>query len=378
MSLFTKSEKQTAYLKMGIYGEAGSGKTYTASQVAKGLALHLEKAKIGKPPVMFLDTETGANWVEPIFEQAGIEFMSHGTRAFEDLKLAVVEAEKAGAILIVDSMTHFWEEIREAYLQAKRERLRNPNARLELPDWNIIKPQWGKFTSLYLNSNCHIILCGRAGNVYEFQENDDTHKKEMITIGTRMAAEKGLGYEPNILVEMTARQVSGPRKSKRIVRTATVLKDRSTMLDGRQFDDPKFESFLPHIGRLNLGGKQTGFDESRSSSSLFPKGDRQDNSLQRKIVIDEIQSLLVSHFPGQSAVEKKSKVDLVRKHFKAAWTEIEEVMPLFDLRVGYDSLHVELEKEPSRYAIKPVEPVNDEIPHMDAPPLPEIVREAAE
>jgi len=95
-------------------------------------------------------------------------------------------------------------------------------------------------------------------------------------------------------------------------------------------------------------------------------------------VIDEIESLLVSHFPSTGAADKKAKVDLIRKHFKAAWTEIELVMPLFDLRVGYDGLHQELEGGPSRYAIKPAEPVNDEIPHMDSPPMPEIVREAAE
>lgn len=377
-SLFKKAEAQSAYLKMGIYGEAGSGKTYTASIIARGLALHIEKNKLPKPPVMFLDTETGASWVQPVFEQAGIEFFVHSTRSFEDLKQAVVETEKAQGILIADSMSHFWEEIRESYLSAKRKRFKNPHARLELPDWNTIKPAWGQFTTLFLNSKCHIILCGRAGNVYEFQENDETHKKEMITAGTRMAAEKGMGYEPNVLVEMTARQVVGARKSKTIVRTATILKDRSTVLDGKQFDNPKFENFLPHISRLHLGGTHTGFDQTRTSEALFPTADRSDNSLQRKIVIDEIQSLLVSHFPGQTAAEKKSKVDLVRKHFKAAWTELEEVMPLFDLRVGYDSLHVELEKEPSRYAIKPVEPVNDEIPHMDAPPMPEIIREAAE
>jgi len=37
-----------------------------------------------------------------------------------------------------------------------------------------------------------------------------------------------------------------------------VLKDRSTLLDGKTFRNPTFETFLPHIQLLNLGGKQLG------------------------------------------------------------------------------------------------------------------------
>jgi hypothetical protein len=139
MSLFKKAESTTAYLKMGIYGDCASGKSYTASLVARGLGLLI--GKNGQPPpVMFLDTETGATWVRPIIEGAGLQFLVESSSAFTDLKQAVTEAEKAKAILIVDSVTHFWEEIRESYLAAKRKRLGNPHASLALPDWNVIKP----------------------------------------------------------------------------------------------------------------------------------------------------------------------------------------------------------------------------------------------
>jgi hypothetical protein len=366
MALFAKPDAATAYLKMGIFGEAASGKTFTASQVAKGLAL-LIGSKAGKtPPVTFLDTETGATWVRSIFDKAGVEFLVYSSRSFADLKQAVAEAEAAGAILIVDSITHFWEEIREAYLAAKRKRLRNEHARIELPDWNIIKTEWARFTSLYLNSKCHIILCGRAGNVYEFQENEETHKKEMITAGTRMAAEKGLGYEPNLLVEMTARQVVGPRnKSKTLVRAATVLKDRSDILDGLVFEDPTFENFLPHIERLNLGGKHSGVDTSRTSEDLFPtEGEARDIRVaRRKVALGDIQDLLVLHIPGQGAADKQRKVALLRKHFNAGWTELEELMSLERLQEGFRKLKAELEP-PSQPPPTP-ECVQDEIPHTE-------------
>ena len=89
------------------------------------------------------------------------------------------------------------------------------------------------------------------------------------------------------------------------------------------------------------------------------------NPVQRRIVVDEIQTLLVLHVPGQAAADKKRKAELIRKHFSAAWTEIEEVMPLFDLRAGYDALHRELEGVPSRYAAAPAAPSHgDGIPEF--------------
>jgi hypothetical protein len=366
MSLFKKASMQTAYLKMGVYGEAGSGKTYTASRVARGLAEYLEKQGFAKPAVMFLDTETGANWVQPFFADAGIEFYVASTRSFEDLKQAVVEAEQAQAILIADSMTHFWQEVQDAYLEEKKKRTSKKYAKLEFQDWATLKPEWGKFTSLYLNSRCHIILCGRAGNIYEYQDAAEGGRKELITSGTRMAAEKGMGYEPSILVEMTSKQVSNAKKSKTIVRTATVLKDRSTLLDGKQCDNPDFRFFLPHVKKLNLGGAHAGFDASRNSSKLFPKEERDDKRFDRDILLEELQVLLDTHgLGGTSSEAKAGRPVLLRRFFgTASKTEIEKKIPMNDLLVAFNGLHIELEGVPSRY-FPAEEEVDDEIPHLN-------------
>jgi hypothetical protein len=80
---------------------------------------------------------------------------------------------------------------------------------------------------------------------------------------------------------------------------------------------------------------------------------------------------MVYHVPGQAAADKKAKIELLRKHFKASWTEMEEVMPLLDLRAGYDSLYQELEGAPSRYSVSvkpaPTGPI-DELPAHSAAP----------
>lgn len=367
MSLFKKAETTSAYLKAGIMGFAGSGKTYTATELAIGVVKTMKAKKLpgADKPVFFIDTETGSDWQQPRFDNAGIELQVMKSKSFADLAAAMKEAEENASVLIIDSITAFWTEFCETYQRVKKRK-----RGLEFQDWAYLKKEWrAKFTEPFVNSPLHIVLCGRAGFEYE-HFTDEAGKKQIEKSGVKMKAEGELGFEPSLLIFMEREQDLDRNK---VIHVAHIYKDRRTdskTLDGKTFKNPKFKDFTPHIEYLNLGGRQLGVDTSRSSASIIETEEARDRtSLQRKIVIDEIQSLLVSHFPGQSAAEKKSKVDLVRKHFNAAWTEIETVMPLMDLRVGYDCLHRELENAPSRYAEKPFEGVDDEIPHMDAPPV---------
>jgi hypothetical protein len=353
VTLFKKAEVTSAFLKMGLMGFAGSGKTYTATNTAIGLVQHMRKLNISyaDKPVFFLDTETGSDWIKPAVEKADIDLFTAKTRAFSDLMTAVKEAEANASLLLVDSISHFWKELCEAYMRKKN------RTRLEFQDWAHLKAEWGKFTDQFINSNLHIILCGRAGYEYDYFE-DGAGKKQLEKTGIKMKAEGEMGYEPSLLVLM---ERETDMETMKVHRTATILKDRSTQIDGKQFNNPTFASFMPHIKFLNLGGRQLGVDTNRTSDHTIPADVRDNNRTQRKIVLDEIESLMTYHYPSTSGADKKSKLELLRKHFKASWTEIESVMPLFDLRAGYDSLHRDLEDKPSRYsADTPISPVQNE------------------
>src|SRR5258706_5031759 len=113
--LFAKAENTSSFLKMGIMGFAGSGKTYTATSIAIGL----HKLAGVRKPIFFLDTETGSDWVKPRVEAASVELFTAKTRAFRDLLEAVPDAEASASLLLVDSLTHFWVELTDAYMKKK-------------------------------------------------------------------------------------------------------------------------------------------------------------------------------------------------------------------------------------------------------------------
>ena len=119
-TIFQKAANLQAFAKVGFYGPQGSGKTTTAMKIAEGLAQIGETTK----PIYFIDTETGSDFFVERMEAAGIPFFQVKTRAFRVLKGAIDEIEAAGGIGVIDSVSHFWDEIKDAFAKKlKRKRL---------------------------------------------------------------------------------------------------------------------------------------------------------------------------------------------------------------------------------------------------------------
>ena len=340
MTLFSKSQNTQAYLKMGLMGLAGSGKTYTASKVAIGLMDYLRKRKLpeGDRPVYFADTETGSSYVKPHFDRAEVALFTAKTRAFSDLVALVNEAEASSGILLIDSITHFWREFTESYAKKKN------RTRLEFQDWSFLKTEWGKFTDRFVNSNLHIIMCGRMGYEYDFFKDEETGKKQLEKTAVKMKAETETGYEPSLLVWMERYM---DMASKEVCREAHVLKERFDVIDGQSFKDPTFESFLPHIELLSLGGVQVGVDSSRNSEAIIPgiegKPEWQVRKEQKEIALDEIIEVIKKHHGGRSEPEQTAKGDLLEKHFGTrSWKKI-ETFDFDKIKEGRNALWIQLE-----------------------------------
>jgi hypothetical protein len=336
MSIFKKAENTMAFAKVGLLGFAGAGKTRTGTEIAIGL----HKSIGSKKPVLFIDTETGSDFVLPIFQQHGIELMVSKTRAFKDLAEGMREAPNISDIMIIDSVSHFWVDIVESYRKKK-----NVN-RLSFQDWGIIKPMWSNdFSMPFVTSAIHLIVCGRAGFEYDYFEGEDG-KMELYKTGTKMKAEGEFGFEPSLLIEMeriknpeaneeyrtaktkdakmkAAKQIAAGRE---FVRMATVLKDRSDIMDGKIFYNPSYEDFAPHWESINIGGVHKPL-ESGDSQGLFNKEGQPQWAIDKKratIALEEIKAEYDKNIPGSTAKDKAAKIKLAEYLFKTgSWTALE-------------------------------------------------------
>lgn len=309
MSMLIKASNKMAYGKVGIYGEAGSGKSRTAAEIAIGL---IKTYKLDKPIGVF-DTEPAWGFLLPLIKKAGLPepYVYDSSHSFTDMMSWTREAIPACSVLVVDSITHIWKNLQKSRLEkineGRKRSNRKPIASLEFQHWGPVKEVWAEFTDLFLSSRVHFIVCGRAASVYEYQDKDDgSGKKELITVGTKMATEKEMGYEPSLLIEMF-RDIQDDE----VINTAFVQKDRADKLNGQQIPFPDFRKLKAHFQALNIGGEHFGSMRERDSKDAF-NDEGEDNfsaELRRRdVALDEIkEELLRHHGHGMDAGTKAAK-----------------------------------------------------------------------
>jgi hypothetical protein len=241
VDFFADAKPTQAYLKAGLIGGAGDGKTYTSALLAIGLHQLLRERGLpeGNNPVAMLETsEFGVGWLIPLFEAAGIRLVHRKTRSFA--KFADGSGGGGQAVDPVCGLGYrFWTEIVEAYKDALG------RTELLMEDWAALKSQWAETMEDYKNLPAHIILAGRAG--FEYGRLKTRPRADGIgATGVRMKAEGDTGYEPSLLVMMKkATDMSDPARP-RIYRTATVMKDRSGRSTARRSITPLFSRYTPH------------------------------------------------------------------------------------------------------------------------------------
>jgi len=336
MKLLKPARKETAFLKAAMYGLNGTGKTYSAWLIMMGLWHYAKKITGKKPgPIAFADTETGSDFILDRFrkEIKEIGLVVSKSIAFKDLLEICDEAKKECFGLIVDSVTHYWNEMLESY--AKKHEIK----RITLKHWLVLKPEWRRFSrERFVNYPLHMILCGRSADLWE-EVLDEEGVEELKQKGTRMKAEGEMGHEANILLEMDLYR-SGTSMEKQYVHRAWVRKDKFDRLNFKFFDEPKFEDFLPHIGRINIGGKHRPVDMKRTSEDMFRRGmgPGYQRMKMKEILLEKITSEIYKLYPGSDRQSKLGKIKIQEDIFHTnSWEEI-KTFDIKKLDAGYQQL----------------------------------------
>ena len=147
-----RSPEEPAPMVIGLGGASGSGKTFTALQMATGLA-----GATGR--IAFIDTENrrGIHYADRFkFDHAGIE-APFTPQAYED---AILAADKAGYdVIVIDSFSHEWEG--EGGVRDWADRLESAGAKAPA-QWKVPKLAHKKLVNRMLTTRAHIIVCLRA------------------------------------------------------------------------------------------------------------------------------------------------------------------------------------------------------------------------
>ena len=190
---FKKAVRSASKLRLALSGTSGSGKTYGALLLAKGIG--------GK--IAVIDTERGS---------ASLYADMPGMPGFDVLDLdapftperyteAIKAAEDAGYdILIIDSMSHEWNGkggCLEEVDNIARARYRGNT----WSAWNEMTPRHRKFVDAMLTSKLHIIATMRSKTEVA-QDVDANGKKVVKKLGMKVEQRDGVDYEFTIMFDL--------------------------------------------------------------------------------------------------------------------------------------------------------------------------------
>ena len=187
---FRKAERKFAYLKVGIEGPSGAGKTMGALLVAKGLASSTDK-------ICFIDTENGSGELYANDPRIGYDYAYQSILPpFAPAKYVTCLKEAVDArfeVAIIDSQSHAWK-----YILDYKEKLDQQPRSNSYTNWGKAKPLYDELKTAILFSPMHVIVCFRSKTEYAMQTgtSKDGGTKNIVTkLGMNPIAEPENEYE---------------------------------------------------------------------------------------------------------------------------------------------------------------------------------------
>ena len=281
---FKKAKNEKKYIKIGLYGAQGSGKTATSLLLAEGLA------KLENKRIAYIDTEMGTDFYteavkERKFHSEPFDFDRVSTRSLSEVirECKGINTTEHG-ILIIDSITHLWEAAKNAYSGRMMR-----GGKIPLYAWSDIKRPYKDLMTYLLNAPLHVIICGRQG--VDFEEVDG----ELKSVGTKMKAEGETAYEPDILINMyqqRANDVSTGIDKGDIV--AYFEKDRTGLFNGKSFKNPNFKMLEPLLKLLtgkSHGTIQTIEEQENMDSELMVSKRKEKEKISMEVRISSVKRI---------------------------------------------------------------------------------------
>ncbi|MEZ7892692.1 MAG: ATP-binding protein [Candidatus Wallbacteria bacterium] len=207
---FKKATKTESRLRIAISGAAGSGKTYSALQIAKGIG----------GGIAVIDTERGsASLYAGIFnfDVLNIEPPYSPEKYIE----AISVAEKSGySVVIIDSLSHAWAGS-GGLLDLHDTIQKSAKGGNSFSAWKEVTPLQNKFIDAIVCSKCHIIATMRAKQDYVIENNNG--RNQVRKVGLAPVQREGVEYEFSVYIELSQEHI------------AIATKDRTNLFDGKCF-----------------------------------------------------------------------------------------------------------------------------------------------
>jgi hypothetical protein len=236
--MFRKAERKQSKLRLALCGPAGSGKSYSALQIAKGLTKNNGKIAV-------IDTENGSSELYSHIANYDVATLTppYTPQRYIDL---IKTAEKSGySTLIIDSLSHAWQGsggVLEMHEKATKGKTNSFAA------WGVVTPHHNALIEAIQCSPIHIIATMRTKTAYEVAT--ENGRTKVNKLGLAPVQRDGMDYEFTVVFDLLSDS-----------HTAQASKDRTGIFGNQQQFQPS-----ENTGKKLLQWLESGVDHKESSS----------------------------------------------------------------------------------------------------------------
>lgn len=182
---FKKAVREDVWLKLGLTGTSGSGKTFSALRVATGIA---KKSGSG---IAFISTEkTRTLYYADKFSYDVLELEDYSPEAYIS---AIEEAVAAGyKIIIIDSLSHGWQKLNDIHSKMSGNSFQN---------WGKLKPRWSKLMQTILGCPAHVLVLSRAKTEWSLDEKNGKTVPTKVGLGTEGDKQQDYEYTVSFMIQ---------------------------------------------------------------------------------------------------------------------------------------------------------------------------------
>lgn len=211
---FSRATKTQLHLRMALAGGPGSGKTYSALNIAKYLP----------GPIAVIDTESrSARKYADLFDFDVLELDHHAPQAY----VAAIHAAAAAGYktLIIDSLSHAWMGNDGALEQVDR---LSANAKNSFQAWGQVTPAHNEMLRAILAAPMHVIATMRSKMAYVVEQNDRGQQVPR-KLGLQPVQRDGVEFEFDVVGDLNQDNILSVTKSR-----CPAMSQRSFRKPGRE------------------------------------------------------------------------------------------------------------------------------------------------